>query len=152
MTELKMIRIMLLIIFVSSSVMIFGCSNKSLVTKSDKEADTPKEPLGDTYGFTFFDLSIDTKEMKEAIIANYDEKRDKTEANYENKIEDTYLHGNKAMEKLDTIFNELSLESDMDDEDMIKKASEAFEVIDYKTLKLKVKFKGHDKKELMMTK
>lgn len=140
------------IAMISSIVLIVGCGNKNLVTKSETEADTPKEPLGDTYGFTFFDLTIDTKEMKEALIVNYDEKRDKTEATYENKIEDSYLHGNKAMEKLDTIFNELSLESDMDDEDMIKKASEAFEVIDYKTLKLKVKFKGHDKKELMMSK
>ena len=140
------------IAMISSIVLIVGCGNKNLVTKSETETDTPKEPLGDTYGFTFFDLTIDTKEMKEALIVNYDEKRDKTEATYENKIEDSYLHGNKAMEKLDTIFNELSLESDMDDEDMIKKASEAFEVIDYKTLKLKVKFKGHDKKELMMSK
>ena len=40
----------------------------------------------------------------------------------------------------------------MDDEDMIKKASETFEISDYKSMKLKVKFKGHDKKELMMTK
>ncbi len=67
-------------------------------------------------------------------------------------MEDPTLHGDKAMEKLDTIFEELSLEPDMDDEDIIKQASEAFEVIDYTTLKLKVKFKGHDKKELMMSK
>ena len=61
-----------------------------------------------------------------------------------NKIEDSYLYGNKAMEKLDTIFNDLSLEADIDAEDMIKKVSEAFEImIHYKTLKLKVKFKGH---------
>jgi hypothetical protein len=152
MTELKLIRVMLLITLISSIVLIFGCSNKSLVTKSENETDTTKEPLGEKYGFTSFDLSIDTKEMKEALIANYEEKSDKTEANYENKSEDTYLHGNKAMEKLDTIFNELALESDMDDEDMIKKASEVFGVIDYKTLKLNVKFKGHDKKELMMSK
>jgi hypothetical protein len=145
-------RILLLIAMISSIVLIVGCSNKNIVTKSETETDTPKEPLGETYGFTFFDLSINTKEMKDALIANYDEKSDKTEAVYENKIEDSYLHGNKAMEKLDTIFNELSLEPDMDDEDMIKKVSEAFDIIDYKTLKLKVKFKGHDKKELMMTK
>ena len=41
-------------------------------------------------------------------------------------MEDLYLHGNKAMEKLNTIFEKLSLEPDMDDEDIIKKASEAF--------------------------
>lgn len=152
MTNLKKTRIMLLITIIFSIVLIVGCNNKNIVTKSETETDTSKEPLGDTYGFTSFDLSIDTKEMKQALIATYDEKSDKTEAVYENKIEDSYLHGNKAMDRLNTIFNELSLEPDMDDEDMIKKVSEAFEIIDYKTLQLKVKFKGHDKKELMMSK
>ncbi len=135
-----------------SIVLIVGCSNKNLVTESKAETENSTEALGDTYGFTTFNLSIDTKEMKDALIANYDEKRDKTEAVYENKIDDLYLHGNKAMDKLDTIFNDLSLDADTDAEDMIKKVSEAFEIIDYKTLKLKVKFKGHDTKEFMMTK
>jgi hypothetical protein len=148
MTKLKMRRIILFVAIISFIVVITGCSNKNLVTESAKS----KEPLGEKYGFTSFDVTIDTKEMKEAVIANYVEKRDKTEANYENQMEDLYLHGNKAMKKLDTIFEELSLNPDMDDEDIIKKTSEAFEVIDYKTLKLKVKFKGHDKKELTMTK
>lgn len=143
-----MIRMLLRLIMISALMLIVGCSNKNLVTESN----SPKEPLGDTYGFTSFDIAIDTKEIKGAVNANYDEKRDKTEATYENQIEDLYLHGNKAMKKLNTIFEKLSLEPDMDDEDIIKQASEAFEVIDYTTLKLTVKFKGHDKKVLMMTK
>ena len=148
MTELTMLRIILRIAMISALLLIVGCSNKNLVTESD----SPKEPLGDTYGFTAFDVTIDTKEIKGEVTANYDEKRDKKGAKYENQMEDLYLNGEEAMEKLNTIFEELSLEPDMDDEDIIKKASEAFEVIDYKTLKLKVKFKGHDKKELMMSK
>jgi hypothetical protein len=56
------------------------------------------------------------------------------------------------MEKLDKIFEELELDPEMDDEDMIKKASEAFEINDYKSLKLDVKFKGFDTKKLRMTK
>lgn len=149
---MEKIRIKLLIALIASLVLIIGCSNRNLVTKAETETDTPKESIGDTYGFTLFDLTIDTKEMKNALVVNYNEKSDKTEAIYENKMEDSYLHGNKAMDKLEKIFNELSLEADMDAEDMIKKASESFEVIDYTTLKLKVKFKGHDIKELMMTK
>ncbi|NYF25418.1 YusW family protein [Sporosarcina sp. JAI121] len=144
--------IKLLIALIASLVLIIGCSNRNLVTKAETETDTTKESIGDAYGFTLFDLTIDTKEMKDALVVNYNEKSDKTEAIYENKMEDSYLHGNKAMDKLEKIFNELSLEADMDAEDMIKKASESFEVIDYTTLKLKVKFKGHDIKELMMTK
>ncbi|MBO0588541.1 hypothetical protein I2484_14720 [Sporosarcina sp. E16_8] len=145
---MTIMRIVLRIAMISALLLIVGCSNKNLVTESD----SPKEPLGDTYGFTAFDVAIDTKEIKGAVTANYDEKRDKTEATYENQMEDFYLHGDKAMEKLNKIFEELSLEPDMDDVDIIKQASEAFEVIDYETLKLTVKFKGHDKKVLMMTK
>ena len=148
MTELKMMRKTIRIAIIFALILIIGCSNKNLVTESV----SPKEPLGETYGFTAFDVAIDTKEIKQAVIANYDEKRDKTEATYENQMEDLYLHGNKAMEKLNIIFEELSLEPDMDDEDIIKQASEAFDVIDYKTLKLTVKFKGRDKKVLMMSK
>lgn len=141
-------RMLLRITMISGLILIVGCSNKNLVSKSE----LPKEPLGETYGFTSFDVAIDTKEIKGAVTANYDEKRDKTEATYENQMEDLYLHGNKALKKLNTIFEELSLEPDMDDEDIIKQASKAFEVIDYETLKLTVKFKGHDKKVLMMSK
>jgi hypothetical protein len=148
-------RRMLIMAMISSLLLFSACSNKNIVTTTPSETDTSEESeksLGEAYGFTSFDLAIDTKDMKNALIATYDEKRDKTEAVYENKIEDLYLHGNKAMDKLDTIFNEMSLEPDMDAEDLIKKASEAFEIIDYKSLKLTIKFKGHDTKELMMTK
>lgn len=134
----------------TAMLVLSACTNRNLVTNPPSE--TAEESLGETYGFTQFNVAIDTKEMKQALTANYDEKRDKTEAIYENKIEDLYLHGNAAMDKLDTIFNDLSIEPDMDAEDMVKKASEAFEVIDYTTLKLTIKFKGYDTKEMMMTK
>ena len=51
-----------------------------------------------------------------------------------------------------TIFQEMELDPDADDEDLIKQTAEAFGVMDYKTLKLTVTFKGHDAKKLMMTK
>ena len=138
---------------VIASLFIFSaCGNQNLVTDPPADTETTKDSVGETYGFTVFNVAIDTKEMKQALVASYDEKIDKTEASYENKIENLYLHGNAAMEKLDEIFNELSIEPDMDAEDLVKKASEAFEVIDYKTLKLTIKFKGYDTKELMMTK
>lgn len=131
-----------------SLLLVSACSNKNIV----KDAVDSEEPLGSKYGFTSFELIADTKEMKEALQANYDEKRDKKEAVYKNTMEEDFLHGDQAMEKLEPIFEELSFDPDMDDEDMIKKASKAFEIIDYKSLSLKIKFKGHDKKELKMTK
>ena len=150
MSELNNKRMILIITLISSLLLISACSDKNIVKNKSPETET--ESLGEEYGFTSFDVAIDTKEMKEALIANYEEKPDKTEAMYENKMEDAYLHGDQAMDKLDTIFNELELAPDTDDEDLIKLTAEAFEVIDYKTLKLTIKFKGHDTKKLMMTK
>ncbi|WP_203247075.1 YusW family protein [Sporosarcina beigongshangi] len=140
----------LLITLLACQFIIGACSDENVV--KDKPDEDEKQALGEQYGFTSFDIAIDTKDKKEAVIANYEEKPDKTEAMYENKIEDAYFHGDQAMDKLDEIFQEMEMTADTDDEDLIKQAAEAFEVLDYKTLKLKVTFKGHDTKELMMTK
>nr|WP_225942083.1 YusW family protein [Sporosarcina limicola] len=145
-------RQLLMITALSFLLIIGACSDKNKVTTMPSETTTSKKSLGSTYGFTSLNLTIDTKEMTEALIANYDEKRAKTEAMYQNKIEDLYLHGNKAMEKLDSIFNDFPLEPDMDEEDLIKKASESFDIVDYKKLKLEIKFKGHEKKKMLLTK
>ena len=141
---------MLIIVVLACQFIISACSDKHIV--NDKPDDDEKQSLGEQYGFTSFDIAIDTKDKKEAVIANYEEKTDKIEAMYENKMEDAYLHGDQAMEKLDGIFQEMELDSDTDDEDLIKQTAEAFGVMDYKTLKLTVTFKGHDAKELMMSK
>ena len=152
MSGLKKERLLVIIAIIVSICIVSACSNKNIVTKKSSEDEESTESLGETYGFTSFSVKIDTKDKKEALVANYDEKRDKTEAVYENKLDDAYLHGDKAMDKLDTIFKDLAIEPDLDDEDMIKNTSEAFEIADYKSLKLTIKFKGHDTKELMMMK
>ena len=133
-------------------LLLGACSNQNIVKQDSSDTEDKKKSLGEEYGFTSFDIAIDTKEMKIALSANYEEKPDKTEATYENKMEDAYLHGNQAMDKLDPIFKELSIDPDTDDEDLIKLTAEAFEVRDYTTLKLTIKFKGHDTKKLMMSK
>lgn len=150
MSELKTTWWKLIIVVLACQFIISACSDKNTV--KDKPDDDEKQSIGEQYGFTSFDIAIDTKDKKEAVVANFEEKPDKTEAMYGNKIEDTYLHGDQAMDKLDEIFQEMELTPDTDDEDLIKQTAEAFEVLDYKTLKLKVTFKGHDTKELMMTK
>lgn len=141
---------LLIIVVLACQFIISACSDKNIV--KDKPDDDEKQALGEKYGFSSFDVAIDTKDKKEAIIANYEENPDKTEAMYENKMEDAYLHGDQAMDKLDGIFKEMELDPDADDEDLIKQTAEAFGVMDYKTLKLTVTFKGHDAKKLMMSK
>lgn len=139
----------LIFLLLFACLFVIGCSNKNIVTDSE---DKEQKEIGQAYGFTKFNVSFDTKEMQEALVSKYEEKTDKTEATYENKIDGVFLHGDEAMEKLDDLFTELSLNPEMDDEDLVKETSKAFEVIDYTTLKVTVKFKGHDTKELMMTK
>lgn len=142
-------RFQITILLCFAIVLLVACTNRSIVTKKNDE---DPEEIGEAYGFTMFNVSFDTTEMKEALVSRYDEKIDKTEAVYENKIDAVFLHGDKAMEKLDEIFKALELDSEMDDEDIIKETAKAFEVLDYRSLKLKVTFKGRDTKELMMTK
>jgi len=150
MSDLKTKWKLLIVVVLACQFIISACSDKNIV--KDKPDDDEKQELGEQYGFTSFDVAIDTKDKKEAVIANYEEKPDKTEAMYENKMEDAYLHGDQAMDKLDGIFQEMELDPDTDDEDLIKQTAEAFGVMDYKTLKLTVTFKGHDAKKLMMSK
>ena len=149
---MKNISKLLIGVIITTVLIIGACSNQNIVTKDSDEEDKSTESLGTEYGFTVFNLAADTKEMKGMLIVNYEEKRDKTEAVYENKGEDLYLHGDKAMEKLAPIFEELEFEPDMAEEDIIKKASETFEVMGYTTIKLTIKFKGHDSKAIMMSK
>lgn len=150
MSELKTKLRMLIIVVLSCQLIISACSDKNIV--KNKPDDEEKQSLGEQYGFISFDIAIDTKDKKQAVIANYEEKPDKTEAMYENKMEDAYLKGDQAMDKLDKVFQEMELDPDTDDEDLIKQTAEAFGVMEYKTLKLTVTFKGHDAKKLMMTK
>lgn len=142
-------RIQIVVLLLIINVLLIACTNQNIVTKSDDE---DEDSIGEEYGFTMFDVTVDTTEMKEALSSSYEVKSDKTVAVYENKIDAVFLHGNEAMEKLDEIFKELELDAEMDDEDMIKETAKAFEVMGYRSLKLKVTFKGYDTKELMMTK
>ncbi|WP_438318255.1 YusW family protein [Sporosarcina sp. FA9] len=129
-----------------------ACGNKNKVTVfPDGMKEKDNEP-GEVYGFTEFNMTIDTKEMKDAIIVEFKEGHDKTEAVYENKIENIYLYGNKALEKLGSLFEALDFDPTMEDLDMIKKASDVFEINDYTSLKLDIKFKGYDKKQLKFMK
>ncbi|QTD42582.1 YusW family protein [Sporosarcina sp. Te-1] len=139
----KLTSVLLLLI-----LFLFACSDRTIVTDR-KEM---KGNLGDTYGFTSFHLTIDTKMEKQSVLVMYEEKPKRIEAEYENKEKGITSFGNKAMKKLDELFKSLELTSDMAEEDMIKTISETFEISDYKMIKLSIKFVGHDAKEIQMSK
>lgn len=129
-------------------VMLVACTNRQIVTTENVEP----EALGEKYGFTMLQVSLDTKSMKDALVSRYEETSDAVEASYEHKIDGVYLHGNDAMKKLEEIFGELDIDPEMEDTDLLKAVSEAFGVKDYTRLKVQVTFRGYETKELMLMK
>ncbi|MFC4354024.1 YusW family protein [Chryseomicrobium palamuruense] len=101
--------------------------NSELVTPND-------------YGFTKFDLSIDTADENDVIDVDYEAGRSGMEIEYTNKMEDIRLGGDEAGTQLDPILTDLGLTPDMTKEDAINKVAQAFGVMDYTDFELEVEF------------
>lgn len=138
----------LCVLVLISILLLVGCTNRQIV----KNLKVDEMELGERYGFTMLQVSFDTAAIKEAVVSRYDEKTEQIEATYKNQVDQVFLEGDQAMEKLDSIFEEMEIDAKMDDEDLIKEVAKAFQMAEYKVLKLKVKFKGYETKELMLTK
>lgn len=138
----------LCVLVLISILLLVGCTNRQIV----KNLKVDEMELGERYGFTMLQVSFDTAAIKEAVVSRYDEKTEQIEATYKNRVDHVFLEGDQAMEKLDSIFEEMEIDAKMDDEDLIKEVAKAFQMAEYKVLKLKVKFKGYETKELMLTK
>lgn len=92
------------------------------------------------YGFTSFDLSIDTPDDNDAVDVDYETGRSGTEIDYQNKLEDTSLGGDEAGTALDPIFSNLEMTPEMSQEEIISKITEAFGVTEYQDFELEVEF------------
>lgn len=92
------------------------------------------------YGFTSFDLSIDTPDERDAIDVDYETGRSGTEIEYQNLLEDVNLGGDEAGTALEPIFTNLNLTADMAKEDVLSTVTEAFGVTEYRDFELEVEF------------
>lgn len=92
------------------------------------------------YGFTSFDLSIDTPEERDAIDVDYETGRSGTEIEYQNVLENVNLGGDEAGTALEPIFTNLNLTAGMAKEDVLSTVTEAFGVTEYRDFKLEVEF------------
>lgn len=92
------------------------------------------------YGFTSFDLSIDTPDDNDAIDVDYETGRSGTEIDYQNKLEETSLGGDEAGTALDPIFSNLEVTPETSQEEVISKITEAFGVTEYQDFELEVEF------------
>jgi len=127
-------------------ILVSGCSNQNLVPKSEASN------VVDTYGITSFTVTIDTNEMQEALSASFTEKKERSEAEYTNAKEDITLHGEKALKKLNEAFEKMEPDPEAEETELIKKVAEAFGFKEYKMIRVEVKFKGYDSKEIMFSK
>lgn len=133
-------------IIVIGLLLLTGCSNQNLVPKEEAKN------IVDTYDITSFSVSIDTKEQNEALKASFTEKKDRSEAEYSHKKDEVHFHGDKALEKLTEILDKAAPNPDMEETELLKSVAEACEFTDFKQIKIEITFKGHDSKEITMSK
>lgn len=133
-------------ILASCFIIVGGCSNQNIVPKEEASN------VVDTYGITSFTVTIDTNEEQEALNASFTEKKERSEAEYTNKKEDIALHGEKALKKIMEAFEKMEPDPEAEETELIKKVAEAFGFKEYKMIRVEVKFKGYDSKEIMFSK
>ncbi len=125
-----------------------GCGNfgKNANTPNREEAVIINEDektggsieTGDGYGFTTFDLDIEV-EGKDAIEADYDVTKN-ADADYENKLKNINLKGNKAMDELNKMFIEIRITRDTPQQEVMDKILQWYGLETYTKFELEVNF------------
>lgn len=103
---------------------------------------------GKTFGFTDFSLDVDYPDQDDALDVSYEEDRDQVEAEYENKLTDTHLEGGDALDEFSQALSSLEVDSDTEDEQVIQKVIEAFEIEDnYESIEVEITYPDGNEKE-----
>lgn len=120
-------------ILLSSALVLGACGDKEEVS------DPPTTEAAESeFGFTSFDLDIDTAEQRDAVEASFEVEKNGVEAEYVNSLDSQKLHGDEAYEFLKPIFKDLALTNDMTKEEVIEKVNTAFGISDYTEFDLEV--------------
>lgn len=129
----------------SAALLLAGCNETQDNTVETEPNDA--SPVENTelvtpndYGFTQFDLNIDTPDEDDVIDVDYESQTSGTEIEYTNKLEDLKIGGDEAGTELDVIFAQFELTADMAKEDVIEAVTSAFGVSEYKEFELEVEF------------
>lgn len=119
--------------FLSAALLLGACGDKEEVS------DLPTtEAVESEFGFTSFDLDIDTAEQRDAVEASFEVETNGVEAEYVNSLDSQKLHGDEAYEFLKPIFTDLALTNDMTKEEVIEKVNTAFGISDYTEFDLEI--------------
>src|SRR5690606_38421152 len=107
---------------------------------------------GETFGFTELDVNVDFPDMDDMIEINYEEDRDKVEAEYQNKMTETNLSGNDAMDEIEPGLSQLELTTDTPDDEAISQVVEAFGIDSgYTEIEIEVRYPDGTDKEYKQT-
>lgn len=143
----------------SSALILGACGDDEQVTQpvnNDNQeqpaetgnTDTTSSEFGETFGFTDFDFNVDFPDMDDMIEISYEEDRDQIEAEYKNKMTDTDVSGNAAMDEIEPGFSQLELTAETPDADVIAQVIEAFGVEDgFTELEIEIRFPDGTEKE-----
>lgn len=115
---------------------------KSTVVNPEEES-TVDETFKDEnpeneYGFTNFNLHIDTSDNPDAVVAQYNAESE--EAVYFNMHTASNSQGDAAKALLQPIFIELQPKKAMSDEEVIQRVASVFEIDEYTKFDLKIKY------------
>lgn len=107
---------------------------------------------GKTFGFTELDVNVDFPDMDDMIELNYEEDRDKVEAEYKNKMTETDLSGNDAMDEIEPGLSQLELTTNTPDDEVISQVVEAFGIEDgFTEIEIEVRYPDGTEKEYRQT-
>lgn len=121
--------------FLSTALILGACGDKEEVS------DPPTaDAVESEFGFTSFDLDIDTAEQRDAVEASFEVDATGVEAEYVSSLDSKKLHGDEAYEFLKPIFTDLALTKDMEKEEVMEKVLTAFGISEYTEFDLEVQY------------
>lgn len=144
----------------SSVLLLAACGGDEQVTEpvnsdgQEQPADTENtsSEAGETFGFTEFDVNADFPDMDDMIEISYEEDLDKIEAEYKNKMTETNLSGNDAMDEIEPGLSQLELTPDTADDDVIAQVIDAFGIKEgFTEIEIEVKYPDGTEKEYKQT-
>ncbi len=138
--------------FLLVALLLFGCSvyddegNANPPEENDNvEEDGSRENVEEIaeapYPFLEFEVEVDIDGVNDAFEVEYEVKRNKTKASYDDKTEDVYLKDDEAMKKIEPIFDTFTFDEDSLEDDIYEQIIEGFSIDNYDEIEIEIRFK-----------
>jgi len=121
-------------------------------TNSQTENESPSNQNDDEtspYIFVEFDLDADFDGIDDTVEAEFEFDKNDIEASYENKVEDTHLLGDEALDYLDPIFSSFTFDENTSEREVLDIVIEAFNLPNDAVIDLEIEFKNGEERQYM---